>query len=158
MPGLNNSGFYNAYLYGNQFEGQIPTLLGASNLRRWYLHRNKLSGNLPSLAGAPLLEEMLVQDQRPDDNGNVGLTGYVPGAIATNTRLRRLDLTNNNLGIQAARDIINDALTNYNANRRRGVTISLQGNPNISEATVASIDSIAETLQFLRDSGWTILF
>ena len=156
-PSLNGSGFYYVYLHNNNLSGQIPTLIGASNIRRWYLHNNQLSGSLPDLSGLPRLEYMLVQRQRPDGNGNAGLTGYTSGAIATNTWLRRLDISNNNLSLQAARDIINDALQNYNLNRRRGVTINMLGNPNVVESDVASIQGIADNLQFLRDSGWTIL-
>lgn len=156
-PALNGSGFYYVYLNNNNLSGQIPTLVGASNIRRWYLHNNQLSGSLPNLSGLPNLEYMLVQNQRADGNGNAGLTGYTSGAIATNTRLRRLDISNNNISLQAARDIINDALLNYNANRRRGVTINMLGNPNVVESNVASIQGIADNLQFLRDSGWTIL-
>ena len=149
-PALNGSGFYYVYLNSNQLSGQIPTLVGASNIRRWYLHNNNLSGNVPLLDGLPRLQYFLLQ--------NNNLTDYTPGAISTNTWLRRLDIANNDLSPSAGKQIILDALANYNANKRGGVTINLLGNSRATEAVlIDNNETVADALDFLRNSGWTIL-
>ena len=59
---------------------------------------------------------------------NCAFTNYTVGTFATCTRIRIVDLSNNNFNSSAIDDILEDLIANYNAAPRSGVTINLIGN------------------------------
>jgi hypothetical protein len=152
VPGFNGDQFYYLYLQNNQFSGTIPVQSG-SQIRRFYVQYNNLSGTLPSFAFCPRLEYAYFN--------NNSLTGCFTGSFSTNVRIRRLELSNNNLSIGAIRNIIQDMADNYLSNPRGGVTVNMLGqNSNgsaVTEAVIIEDETAKENLQLLRLAGWTVL-
>uniref|UniRef100_A0A453Q3V2 Leucine-rich repeat-containing N-terminal plant-type domain-containing protein n=1 Tax=Aegilops tauschii subsp. strangulata TaxID=200361 RepID=A0A453Q3V2_AEGTS len=75
------------YLGSNMFTGQVPQL--PINIVRLNLSSNTLSGSLPSELNAPLLEELLLANNQ--------FIGTIPSSICQLTKLKRLDLSGNQL-------------------------------------------------------------
>ncbi|XP_044415578.1 receptor-like protein EIX2 [Triticum aestivum] len=75
------------YLGSNKFTGQVPQL--PINIVRLNLSSNSLSGSLPSELNAPLLEELLLANNQ--------FIGTIPSSICQLTKLKRLDLSGNQL-------------------------------------------------------------
>lgn len=130
-------------LYGNNFSGQINldalpslqrillqnnilngfgTFTPGNSLKQFSAFNNStLTGALPNFSvGSPNIETIAL--------GGCNLNAYVSGAIVDLPRLRSLDLSDNNLNSSSVDAILVDALANYNANRRSGVVINLNGN------------------------------
>jgi hypothetical protein len=89
------------------------------------------------------------------------LTGCFTGSFSTNTRLRRLELSNNNLSLGAIRNIIQDMADNYLSNPRGGVTVNMLGQTSdgqaMTEALVIEDETTKDNLALLRLAGWTVL-
>ncbi|KAF7087065.1 hypothetical protein CFC21_090286 [Triticum aestivum] len=75
------------YLGSNKITGQVPQL--PINIVRLNLSSNSLSGSLPSELNAPLLEELLLANNQ--------FIGTIPSSICQLTKLKRLDLSGNQL-------------------------------------------------------------
>lgn len=152
VPGFNGDQFYYLYFQNNQFSGNIPVQSG-SNIRRFYVHYNNLSGTIPSFSFCPRLEYAYFN--------NNSLTGCFTGSFSANTRLRRLELSNNNLSLGAIRNIIQDMADNYLANPRGGVTVNMLGQTSdgqaMTEALVIEDETTRDNLALLRLAGWTVL-
>ena len=144
VPPLKNlQNLHYLLVYNNQFTS-LSTFTNLSNLRDFYAQSNKLSGEIPSFAGCPNLLNLILFNNL--------LTNYKIGGLATNYRLRYLDLSGNLLTGQAVNQIIADLLLNYNTVNRGGVTVNLRGgNALPSGVALGSID-------ILRSKGWSIVF
>ena len=128
-------------LFGNRFSGQI-TLNNLPALQSIRLQNNiiegfnifnnlpslklinlsnngTLTGSLPNLDESPIIETLSFS--------NCSLTSYISGSIVNATRLRSLDLSNNNLNESSVDTILDDCILNYNNAPRTGVTINLSG-------------------------------
>ncbi|XP_048549279.1 receptor-like protein EIX2 [Triticum urartu] len=75
------------HLGSNKFTGQVPQF--PINVVRLNLSSNSLSGSLPSELNAPLLEELLLANNQ--------FIGTIPSSICQLTKLKRLDLSGNQL-------------------------------------------------------------
>ncbi|VAI51704.1 unnamed protein product [Triticum turgidum subsp. durum] len=73
---------------GNKLHGSLPAQLPI-NIVRLNLSSNSLSGSLPSELNAPLLEELLLANNQ--------FIGTIPSSICQLTKLKRLDLSGNQL-------------------------------------------------------------
>lgn len=144
VPPLKNLGNLRyLFVYNNQFTS-LSTFTNLNNLWYFYAQSNKLSGEMPSFAGCPNLLNLILF--------NNSLTDYKTGGLATNYKLRYLDLSGNLLTGQAVNQIIADLLLNYNTVNRGGVTVNLRGG-NALPSGVA-LDSI----DILRSKGWSIVY
>jgi hypothetical protein len=154
VPAFNGNQFYYIYLNSNNLVGTIP-MLQCANLRRLYVHYNQnINGTVPSFEFCPRIEYAYFY--------NNNLSGWSEGTMDTNTRLRRLDISNNRLSVSSVRNIIADMIENYKNNPRGNVTINMLGqldlNGNaVTEALVAEDEQTFNDLRVLRTSGWTIL-
>ena len=110
-------------LSNNSLSGTIPNFSGGA-YREIRLNSNNLSGAFPNLSSAPYLEFFEAKDNN--------ISGYTAGSLSSNTRLKVLLLSNNNLTAEDGTAIIQDLTDNWNASQRRGVTIVLtnQNGPN----------------------------
>ena len=144
VPAFRNLGnLFQLYLYNNQFTS-LSTFVNLGSLAYFYAHNNKIAGEIPSFAGCPNLFYLILFNNL--------LTDYTSGSLATNYKLRYLDLSGNLLTEQAVNQIIEDLFTNYNTVKRGGVTVNLRGG-NALPSGVA-LDSI----DILRSKGWSIVF
>ena len=135
----NNPNLYRVDLRNNKFKGSVSlqnlnklrffyassnviTSFGSfsnlSALNYFYVGNNLITGSVPDFsAAAPNIQFIGLE--------NNDMNAYPNGSLQTITRLRSLDLSNNNLNTQAVDNILTDLLANYNAAPRRGVTINL---------------------------------
>ena len=144
VPAFKNlSSLFQLYLYNNQFTS-LSTFQNLGSLAYFYAHNNKIAGEIPSFSGCPNLYYLILFNNL--------LTDYKTGALATNYKLRYLDLSGNLLTGQAVNQIIADLLTNYNTVNRGGVTVNLRGGNALP--TGVALDSI----DILRSKGWSIVF
>ena len=130
-------------LSDNNFSGNI-SLSNLSKLKQVYLSSNDLSGitgfnnlnaltyfiignnpnltgNLPNFStGSPNIQYISIN--------NCDLNSYPTGSLTDATRLRSLDLSNNQINQSNIDQILLDLLDNWDQARRSGVTINLLGN------------------------------
>lgn len=131
------------FVYNNQFTS-LSEFSNLNNLQYFYAQSNKLSGEIPSFSGCPNLLNLILFNNL--------LTDYKTGGLATNYRLRYLDLSGNLLTGQAVNQIIADLLLNYNTVNRGGVTVNLRGGNALPSGD--ALDSI----DILRSKGWSIVY
>jgi len=158
----------------NKLTGTIPAYTNLSNLDQLYLHNNKYTG-LSEFSNLPNLRYFYCHNQQTD--GAPGISGEIPdftscprmyylimynnafssyktGSFEKLSRLRYLDISNNNLSAQALEQIINDLYKNYTDTPRGGVTVNVKNamtsGANIPEQTL-------ELIVILRAKGWTIV-
>lgn len=157
VPVLNNPYLHWIRLNGNTLSGQFPTF-DCPRLHTLWLNNNKFSGNIPDFRSCPRVS--VVRLQRNE------IESYVPGSLATNYSLRKLNLDNNKLKASMATDFIADLYDNYINSPRPGVSISCIGQSptsgsGFSESAVNNDGtegdlSSANKLRFLRQNGWSI--
>lgn len=144
MPRMTTSALQYFYAQGNLFEGILEEF-DTPILRFFFAFNNSFTGSIPNFGKSQSLERLLLQNNQ--------FQGYTPGALSTNLRLNRLDLSNNSLTPSAISQLIDDLETNYAANVRRGVSINLLGNGvtvgDLPEATVTKIGN-------LINNGWSV--
>ena len=158
----------------NKLTGSIPSYANLSNLDQLYLHNNKYTG-LGEFSNLPNLRYFYCHNQLTD--GAPGISGEIPdftscprmyylimynnsfssyktGSFEKLSRLRYLDISNNNLSSQALEQIISDLYKNYTDTPRGGVTVNIK-NAIISGATLP--EESLELIVILRSKGWTIV-
>ena len=166
-------------LSDNKFSGNL-SLVGLSNLKEFYMGQNILSA-VTGWETLPALEYLTISNN-PDlgpDLPNLGFgspnirnvamnnckfINYPAGSLATCTRLRIIDLSNNYLNNTSVDQILTDLVANYNAAPRSGVIVNLSGDnmapptseitetPTINVGLVASQSITVNQSQFL-DNG-----
>ena len=115
LVNLNKLRFF--YASGNIIDN-IGNLSNLGALNYFYVGNNSLTGAVPDFsASAPNLQFAGLE--------NNSLNVYPIGSLRTMTRLRSLDLSNNNLNDAAIDKILEDLLINYNTAKRGGVVINL---------------------------------
>jgi len=144
MPKFTSNALTYFYAQTNLFSGILPEF-DTPSLRYFYAYNNSFSGAIPNFGQCTRLERLLLN--------NNSFEGYTPGALSINTRLNRLDLSNNNLTRSSIVTLIDDLEANYNANTRSGVAVILTGNGvtagDLPEATVTKISN-------LINNGWSV--
>ena len=133
--------------YGNRF-----TTIGAIDLpRAWIFHfsNNLFTGDLPDFSKCGNMYDIYLH--------NNSFSNYVSGSLASNSRLRRYYVYNNNLTLQDAQRILVDLKASYDLRNRSNCTVNMTGNVLISEAELVTFPEYFEILTFLRSKGWTIL-
>lgn len=164
LPSLNAlSKLSNVYLNHNNFTGTVPVYKNLGNLVRLYIHNNKLEslskfnnlpslryfyahnnlmeGAIPSFADCPNLYYLILFNNK--------FTTYTQGSFSTLYSINYIDLSGNDLTMQAVDDILADLLINYNVVSRGNVTINLRGNSIPSEQG-------QEDVEILRSKGWSV--
>ena len=164
LPSLNSlSNLINAYLNHNNFTGPVPVYKNLSSLFRLYLHNNKLeslpkftnlpalrylyahnnlmTGAIPSFADCPSLYYIILYNNK--------FTTYTQGSFSTLYQINYIDLSGNDLTMQAVDDVLADLLINYNAVNRGNVTVNLRGNSIPSEQG-------QEDIEILKSKGWSV--
>jgi hypothetical protein len=144
LPAFVGTNFVDIRISNNDLDGELP-FLDCANLLRLYLNNNQLTGSVPLLSGCPRLQIISL--------ANNDLDGYPGGALASNTFIRNIDLSNNNLSTSDASRLVFDLKANYDANPRANVIVNLLGN---------NIDAFPEETQEVFDIltgiyNWTIL-
>jgi hypothetical protein len=115
LVNLNKLRFF--YASGNIIDN-IGNLSNLGALNYFYVGNNSLTGAVPDFsASAPNLRFVGLE--------NNSLNVYPIGSLRTMTKIRSLDLSNNNLNDAAIDKILEDLLINYNSARRSGVVINL---------------------------------
>lgn len=115
LVNLNKLRFF--YASGNIIDN-IGNLSNLGALNYFYAGNNNIFGSVPDFsASAPNLQFAGLE--------NNNLNVYPIGSLRTMTRLRSLDLSNNNLNDAAIDKILEDLLINYNSAKRGGVVINL---------------------------------
>ena len=104
----------------NNIIDSIGTLSNLNSLNYFYAADNQITGTIPDFSSAAPNLQFIGID-------NNSFTAYVAGSLRTMTRLRSLNLKDNNLTTQTVDTILEDLLINYNNARRSGVTINLTG-------------------------------
>ena len=109
------------YLSSNNLTG-ISNFNNLSNLTYFIIGNNpNLSGNLPNFStGSPNIQYISIN--------NCNINSYPTGSFSGITRLRSVDLSNNQLNQSNIDQILLDLLDNWNSARRSGVTVNLLGN------------------------------
>ena len=168
-------------LTDNKFSGNVA-LSNLNNLKEFYVGENELDAittfeNLPNLENITVANNPNLGPDFPDFSdlaenprvrtinfNNCAFINYTPGSLATSTRLKTLDLSNNFFTRDDIDDILQDLKTNYQAAQRGGVTVNLKGNAapsnttiQIPTITISQVESQSITVnqsQFL-DNGTT---
>ena len=66
-------------------------------------------------------------------------------------------MQNNLLTLQDAFRVLDDLVTNFDANNRAGVIVNLLGNALITEAGISANSTYAGKISYLRNTaGWTV--
>jgi hypothetical protein len=151
----------------NKLNGTIPTYQNLGNLYQLYLQGNQLVNigefiNLPSLTYLYIQDNLIGQvgaAEIPDLSDcpslrffiayNNKFENYKPGAFASLTQIRIIDLSDNPLKESAMEKIFEDLYTNWNTVKRGSVTINLRGCGSQSETAL-------EYILILRNNGWSI--
>ena len=156
-------------LSDNSFSGALPTV-NLSNLVNFNVRDNQLTSvgdfNSPNLATLDLSQNQIA-GQLPDlstctqlQDVKLGFNlfnAYPAGILATALSLRILELQNNSLTLQDGFRILDDMVTNFDANNRSGVIINLLGNTLITEAAINANSTYAGKISYLRNTaGWTV--
>jgi Leucine-rich repeat (LRR) protein len=148
FPAFRGSNFKYIYVNGNEITGVIQEL-ECTNLLRLYAGYNQISGTIPTFANCSNIQYLALE--------NNSITNFARGTVDQCTRLRFLDLSNNNLSESSAINIISDLVDNYTNNPRSGVVVNLLGNSKITEQFILSNEIAAEQLSFLRNNArWSI--
>ena len=184
-----NPGIEYVDLSNNSFSGNL-SLTNLPNLREFYMGGNQLDA-ITGWSQLPKLEYVSISSQNdggPTDGGktlgpdlpnfstgspiirDIGLNGnnfsnYPVGSLATCTRIKMVDLSDNNFTDTSIDQILTDLVANYNAAPRSGVTINLSGNagptstkiqiPTVTVSMVTSQSITVNQSQFL-DNGSTV--
>jgi len=150
-------------LYGNNFSGTL-TLNNLPNLESISLQNNiieqfgvysnlpklktinlgnngTLTGSLPNLDESPLIQTLAFS--------NCSLTSYTSGSIVNASKLRSLDLSNNNLNQSSVDTLLDDCILNYNNAPRSGVVINLSGTNAPPSTIITNIPTVNTTTQQL---------
>ena len=172
------------YLHNNELYGTIPPFTDLTSLRRLYLHQNRrgdstgftklsefsnlsnldifychynsIEDDIPNFGGCPRVRYIALYNNKFDR--------YTEGSIASLTRLRYFDVTNNQLPAGELEKIIADALASYNASNRGGVTIDMRNNyingnsdNNAPQQHLAISEESLEIVTFLKtQANWNI--
>ena len=151
-------------LTDNNFSGNL-SLSNLNSLREFYMGSNILDA-ITGWEVLPQLEYVTVSSNPslgPDlPNFSVGspnirnigfnncaFTNYIVGTFATCTRIRVVDLSNNNFNSSTIDNILTDLIANYNAAPRSGVTINLRNNapPTVVYVQVPTVNISMDTQQ-----------
>ena len=151
-------------LTDNNFSGNL-SLSNLNSLREFYMGSNILDA-ITGWEVLPALEYVTVSSNPnlgPDlPNFSVGspnirnigfnncsFTNYTVGTFATCTRIRVVDLSNNNFNSATIDNILTDLIANYNAAPRSGVTINLRNNapPTVVYVQVPTVNISMDTQQ-----------
>ena len=151
----------------NKLNGTIPTYQNLGNLYQLYLQGNQLVNigefiNLPSLTYLYIQDNLIGQvgaAEIPDLSDcpslrffiayNNKFENYKPGAFASLTQIRIIDLSDNPLKESAMEKIFEDLYTNWNTVKRGSVTINLRSCGPQSKTAL-------EYILILRNNGWSI--
>ena len=151
----------------NKLNGTIPTYQNLGNLYQLYLQGNQLVNigefiNLPSLTYLYIQDNLIGQvgaAEIPDLSDcpslrffiayNNKFENYKPGAFASLTQIRIIDLSGNPLKESAMEKIFEDLYTNWNTVKRGSVTINLRSCGPQSKTAL-------EYILILRNNGWSI--
>ena len=139
-------------LEDNNFSGNVQ-LSNHSNLQEFYASQNDLTAitvftSLPALeylsvSSNPNLGPDLPNFSQGSPNiknigcNNCNFTNYIDGSFSTCTRIRSVDLSNNNFNTSAIDTILSDLVDNYNAAPRGGVIFNMMGNAPPSKIPVS---------------------
>ena len=167
-------------LRDNAFSGNLA-LTNLPQLEEFYISSNQLDA-ITGWSSLPKLEYLSVSSNPnlgPDlPNFGVGspnirnlalnncnFTNYTAGTFAGATRLRVLDLSNNNLNSSTIDTILTDLISNYNNAPRGGVIINLKENasPTVVEVQVPTVNTSLDVSQTITvnqsqylDNGTTV--
>jgi len=169
MPTMDsNDDLYFYHITWHQFSGAVPNVnkqslryliayggllnqfnkLECTNLIYLHMYYN-LIPNIPDLSNLIRLQEVYLHYNR--------ISSYTPGAFATQTSLRILELSNNrfyeNTAVNITDQIITDLHANYTASPRGGVYVNLSGN----SKPPSNNPNVVGFLANLRSKGWTII-
>ncbi len=139
-------------LEDNNFSGNVQ-LSNHSNLQEFYASQNDLTAitvftSLPALeylsvSSNPNLGPDLPNFSQGSPNiknigcNNCNFTNYIDGSFSTCTRIRSVDLSNNNFNTLIIDTILSDLVDNYNAAPRGGVIFNMMGNAPPSKIPVS---------------------
>ena len=167
-------------LRDNAFSGNLA-LTNLPQLEEFYISSNQIDA-ITGWSSLPKLEYLSVSSNPnlgPDlPNFGVGspnirnlaldncnFTNYTAGTFAGATRLRVLDLSNNNLNSSTIDTILTDLISNYNNAPRSGVIINLKENasPTVVEVQVPTVNTSLDVSQTITvnqsqylDNGTTV--
>ena len=169
MPTMDsNDDLFFYHITWHQFSGAVPNItkqslryliayggqlnqfnkLECTNLIYLHLYYN-LIPNVPDLSNLIRLQEVYLHFNR--------ISSYTPGAFATQTSLRILELSNNrfyeNSAVNITDQIITDLHANHEASPRGGVYVNLSGN----SKPPSNNPNVVGFLAKLRSKGWTII-
>ena len=147
LPTVNLSNLINFNVRDNQLTSVGD--FNSPNLETLDLSQNLISGQLPDLSTCTQLQDVKL--------GFNQFNAYPAGILATALSLRILELQNNSLTLQDGFRILDDMVTNFDANNRSGVIINLLGNTLITEAAINANSTYAGKISYLRNTaGWTV--
>lgn len=167
-------------LRDNAFSGNLA-LTNLPQLEEFYISSNQIDA-ITGWSSLPKLEYLSVSSNPnlgPDlPNFGVGspnirnlalnncnFTNYIAGTFAGATRLRVLDLSNNNFNSSTIDTILTDLISNYNNAPRSGVIINLKENasPTVVEVQVPTVNTSLDVSQTITvnqsqylDNGTTV--
>lgn len=173
---VSNNNIYYIHLARNKLSGAVPQFTNRTNLRFLYLYDNNLT-SFPGFNNTPRLQNVYLHNNQlseaiPNFSGqtpnlrrlylfNNNFTSYTRGSFREITRIRILDISNNDLSVNDLNNIIDDLYTNYENAPRSRVTINLRGQSNAVGYNPSSIGSSTEQtarekIDFLLSRGWNI--
>jgi len=119
------------YLSSNNLTS-IGTFVNLASLTYFIIGNNpNLTGNLPNFSlASPKIQYISIN--------NCNINSYSAGTFTDITRLRSLDLSNNQLNQSNIDQILLDLLDNWNTAKRGGVTINLLGNAEPSRIVIST--------------------
>lgn len=123
--------------------------LECEKLRTLNLSGNLLSGPITSFGKCPSLRDLNLSSNQ--------FNSYTSGAILNNLFLTKVDLSNNSLTKFDVYNLIQDLMETWNLNKRSNVQIILIGN-NFTANDINSDEVAINTVNFLRNQGWSIIF
>ena len=151
-------------LTDNQFSGNL-SLSNLNSLKEFYMGSNVLDAItgwdvLPQLEYVTVSSNPTLGPDLPNFSSgspkirnlgfnNCNFTNYTQGTFATCTRIKVVDLSNNNFNSSSIDSILNDLIANYNAAPRSGVTINLKNNapPTVEYVQVPTVNISMDTQQ-----------
>ena len=151
-------------LTDNNFSGNLA-LNNLPNLAEFYIGSNILDAitgwdQLPKLEYVTVSSNSSLGPDLPNFSvgspnirnlgfNNCNFSNYTVGTFATCTRIRVVDLSNNNFNSNAIDNILTDLIANYNAAPRSGVTINLRDNapPTVVYVQVPTVSTSMDTQQ-----------
>lgn len=112
------------------------------------MNNNKLTKSIPSFANCPMLSTLILSNNQ--------FSSYVPESLSKSIYLKTIDFSNNRLTASDAFQILADLKTNYNSNKRTGVSVNLLGN-RFSLNDIINNTVSADIYNSLKGQNWSIV-